>query len=108
MPDALAQVIRDVQARVLVLSYNNESWITLEDLVKLCSERGHVAVLAFDSKRYVGAQIGIYNPDGAKVGKVSHLRNVEYVLVAGPKEVVTSMTEPYEGSVQPDLQQSLF
>jgi adenine-specific DNA-methyltransferase len=104
MPGALAQVIRDVQAQVLILSYNNESWISLKDLVTLCSERGHVAVLAFDSKRYVGAQIGIYNPDGDKVGKVSHLRNVEYVLVAGPKDVVTSMTEPYRRSGKPDLQ----
>ena len=35
-----------------------KSWSTM------CSVRGHVRVLAFDSKRYVGAQIGIYNPSG--------------------------------------------
>ena len=45
-------------------------------------------MVAFDSKRYVGAQIGIYNPAGEKVGKVSHLRNVEYVFVAGPTDKV--------------------
>ena len=73
MPLALRQVIADVKAEVLVLSYNNESWISLEDLVEACSVRGHVGVLAFDSKRYVGAQIGIYNPSGEKVGKVSHV-----------------------------------
>jgi adenine-specific DNA-methyltransferase len=51
---------------------------------------GHeeVQLLAFDSKRYVGAQIGIYNPSGHKVGKVSHLRNTEYVFVAGPSEKI--------------------
>lgn len=98
MPAALCQVIADVKAEVVVLSYNNESWMSLEDLVKACSVRGHVGVLAFDSKRYVGAQIGIYNPSGERVGKVSHLRNVEYVLVAGPKDVVTDMTAPYEGA----------
>lgn len=97
MPPALRQLIADVKAEVLVLSYNNESWISLEDLVEACSVHGHVGVLAFDSKRYVGAQIGIYNPSGEKVGKVSHLRNVEYVLVAGPKDVVSRMTAPYEG-----------
>ena len=40
-------------------------------------------VLAFDSARYVGARIGIHDPSGTKVGSVSHLRNTEYVLVAG-------------------------
>jgi adenine-specific DNA-methyltransferase len=42
-----------------------------------------VAVLAFDSKRYVGAQIGIHNPAGERVGRVRRLRNVEYLLVSG-------------------------
>ena len=51
-------------------------------------------MLAFDSKRYVGAQIGISNPDGRRVGRVSHLRNLEYVLVAGDRDVVTAMTAP--------------
>ena len=100
MPRVLRQVIADVQAEVLVLSYNNESWVTLEDLVEMCSHRGHVEVLAFESKRYVGAQIGIYNPDGEKVGRVSHLQNVEYVLVAGPKDLVASMTAAYERSAE--------
>jgi adenine-specific DNA-methyltransferase len=95
MPAALRQVIADVRADVLVLSYNNESWVSLEELVDICSVRGHVGVLAFDSKRYIGAQIGIHSPSGQKVGKVSHLRNVEYVLVAGPKAVVERMTAPY-------------
>lgn len=108
MPPALRQVIHDVKADVVVVSYNNESWVSLEDLVEMCSVHGHVGVLAFDSKRYVGAQIGIYNPSGEKVGKVSHLRNVEYVLVAGEKDVVTCMTTPYEGVSQPTAQRTLF
>lgn len=108
MPNALRQVVADVQAEILVLSYNNESWVTLEELVEMCSARGHVGVLAFDSKRYVGAQIGIYNPSGAKVGRVSHLRNVEYVLVVGPRDVVAKMTAPYMDSTTPSRQASLF
>jgi adenine-specific DNA-methyltransferase len=95
MPDALRRVVADVRSEVLVLSYNDESWVSLEDLVEMCAPRGHVGVLAFDSKRYVGAQIGIYNPGGEKVGRVSHLRNVEYLLVAGPRDVVHAMTRPY-------------
>ena len=55
-PDArgLARVVADVEARVLVLSYNDESWVTFEELRDLCAVRGHVEVLAFDSARYVG------------------------------------------------------
>jgi len=108
MPTALRQVIADVKAEVVVVSYNNESWVSLEDLVDMCSVHGHVGVLAFDSKRYVGAQIGIYNPSGQKVGKVSHLRNVEYVLIAGAKDVVERMTVPFEGVSKPGAQHSLF
>jgi len=52
-------------------------------------------VLAFDSKRYVGAQIGIHNPEGKKVGRVGRTRNVEYVVVAGPKAVVSRMCAGY-------------
>ena len=48
-------------------------------------------VLAFDSARYVGARIGIHDPSGRKVGAVSHLRNTEYVLVAGHRARVRSM-----------------
>jgi adenine-specific DNA-methyltransferase len=54
----------------------------------MCEGRGQVEVLAFDSRRYVGAQIGIHNLRGEKVGRVSHTRNTEYVLVAGDADLV--------------------
>ena len=93
--DALAGVLADVRARVLVLSYNDEAWVSLDELVELCAPRGDVRVLAFDSKRYVGAQIGIHNPAGKKVGAVSRLRNVEYLLVAGePADVARTASGP--------------
>lgn len=83
MPDALAKVIATVAASVVVLSYNDESWISLDDLVDMCAVRGEVRIVAFESKRYVGAQIGIHNPSGVKVGTPGRLRNQEYVLVCG-------------------------
>jgi adenine-specific DNA-methyltransferase len=94
----LRHVVAEVRAELLVLSYNNESWVTLEELVEMCSGRGAVRVLAFDSKRYVGAQIGIYSPGGEKVGRVSHLRNVEYVLVAGPPDRVDTAASGLDGA----------
>ncbi|MEP6661996.1 MAG: DNA adenine methylase [Acidimicrobiales bacterium] len=83
MPDALAKVIATVAASVVVLSYNDESWISLDELVDMCAVRGEVRSVAFESKRYVGAQIGIHNPSGVKVGTPGRLRNQEYVLVCG-------------------------
>jgi len=85
MPDALAALVREVDARVVVLSYNDESWITLDDLRDMCAVRGTVDVLAVDSKRYVGAQIGVHDLRGVRVGTVSHLRNVEYLVVSGER-----------------------
>jgi adenine-specific DNA-methyltransferase len=93
MPAALARVLRDVRAEVVVLSYNDESWISLNELREMCSERGAVEVLALDSKRYVGAQIGIHNPSGERVGTVSRLRNVEYLLVCGDTTAVRRVAE---------------
>ncbi len=95
MPVALRATIENVDAEIVVVSYNNESWISFDELSDMCSGHGHVVALAFDSKRYVGAQIGIFSPAGERVGKVSHLRNLEYVLVAGPKECVDRITGPY-------------
>jgi adenine-specific DNA-methyltransferase len=93
MPAALAQVVTAVRAEVVILSYNNESWLSYEELHELCAGRGHVEVLAFDSARYVGARIGIHDPAGRKVGTVSHLRNTEYVLVTGPRARVRRMVD---------------
>jgi len=45
------------------------------------SSRGEVEVIEKDFKRYVGAQIGIHDPDGKKVGSVSHTRNKEFLFV---------------------------
>jgi adenine-specific DNA-methyltransferase len=101
MPDALRQVIADVQARVVVVSYNDESWVTIDELREWCAVHGHVEVLSFDSRRYVGAQIGIHNPKGERVGTVSHVRNLEYVVIAGDRSEVTRLADAtQEGSIR--------
>ena len=66
--------------------------------------RGAVEVLAFDSKRYVGAQIGIHNPTGKKVGQVGRTRNTEYLVVAGPARTVARLCAGYptaRGTAEP-------
>ncbi len=99
MPDALRRTIAAVDAEVVVVSYNDESWLTLDELHDMCSVHGDVVALAFDSKRYVGAQIGIHDPSGNKVGEVSHTRNLEYVVIAGPSDKLRTMSGPFEGAV---------
>jgi len=100
MADALAGVIADVDAAVVAVSYNDESWVTIADLEAMVADRGgDVCTLAFDSRRYVGAQIGIHNPQGKKVGKVSHLRNVEYVVVGGEPAAIRAVTGRFGGDI---------
>ncbi len=90
MPGAMADLVARARADLLVVSYNDESWVTPEQMTAALREAGHecVEVLAFDSKRYVGAQIGIHSPTGEKVGEVKRLRNVEYLFIAGDRERV--------------------
>ncbi|HWC33314.1 MAG TPA: DNA adenine methylase [Mycobacteriales bacterium] len=90
MPAALREVLTRVAADVVVVSYNDEAWVTPAEICQWLRDAGHpeVRMLGFDSKRYVGAQIGIHGPHGRRVGTVSHLRNTEYLVIAGSTDVV--------------------
>jgi adenine-specific DNA-methyltransferase len=94
MPAALEQVVRDVRARLLILSYNDESWMSRDDLTEICAVRGHVEVLSFPSARYVGARIGIHNPAGERVGSIGRLTNREYLVVSGERDDVRRVITP--------------
>ena len=79
--DALRRGHRQRPApRHLIVSFNNEGYIDREQMVELLGSRGEVEVEEIPYARYVGAKIGIYNPSGKKVGKVSHTKNVEYLF----------------------------
>ncbi len=83
--DAFRNVIAKLQSPLVIVSFNNEGYQSREQMEATLSQRGELFVIAKDFKRYVGAQIGIYNPSGDKVGDISHLRNEEYIyLVAQP------------------------
>lgn len=107
MAPAFADVLRRARAEVVVVSYNDESWMTAEEMMAALREAGHqdVRMLAFDSKRYVGAQIGIFSPAGARVGEVKRLRNIEYVFIAGPTDKVEAGIRA--GHANPKLIQDL-
>ncbi len=82
---AMRKLLTSVRADTLIVSFSNEGYLSRAELEamlgSLWDNQARVATLDVDFKRYVGAQIGIYNPKGQKVGRVSHLRNVETVYV---------------------------
>jgi len=90
MASALQQAIEGVSADTMVVSYNNESWVSAEQIEGWLQALDYESVQTFDFdyKRYIGAKIGIHDDKGEKVGKVSHLRNIEHVIVAGKKDLL--------------------
>lgn len=82
---ALAEVLGAVRARHVILSFSDEGFISLASLRGMLTARfGEVAGVPVVSRRYVGAKIGIYAPDGSLVGAPGHLTNTEWLFVAGP------------------------
>lgn len=86
--EAFTRLIGGIQSRFILVSFNNEGYINEADLVRLLEPKGYVEHVEVDFKRYVGAQIGIFNPAGRKVGKVSHLRNKEHLFLVGDEAAV--------------------
>ena len=87
--DAMKKTIEALRCKHILVSFNNEGHLTSDEMTALLSTRGHVGYASMDFKRYVGAQIGVYNPSGDKVGTVSHLRNRENLfIVSEDKSVV--------------------
>jgi adenine-specific DNA-methyltransferase len=80
----LADLLERVATPWIVVSVSDEGFHDPAAVAGKLGERGYVGALAIDFKRYVGAQIGIHNPAGERVGRVSHLRNTEWLFVCGP------------------------
>lgn len=85
MAQSFFSLLGRVRAQTIVVSYNDESWIGEDEMVSAILEAGFAQVkkFAFSQRRYVGAKIGIYDPQGKKVGKPGAERNIENVFVGG-------------------------
>lgn len=92
---ALATLLGSVRADTIVVSYNDESWVTSDQIRDWLTASGHerAELVAFDSTRYVGARIGIHSPEGRKVGAVGRLRNQEWLVIAGSARTVEKMVK---------------
>lgn len=108
--DAFKDLIRSVRSNVLIISFNNEGYISRDEMESILRSNwggtGYVSTIEVDYKRYVGAQIGIYNPSGEKVGKVSHLRNKEYMYVVSRDDLSERLAPMLESPQQ--AQRRLF
>lgn len=82
---AIERLVDDLDVRHLVVSFSNEGYVSRDEIVEILNRRGDVMVLERDYRRYVGAQIGIHNPKGVRVGEVSHLSNKEFVFVVSDR-----------------------
>lgn len=92
MPAALAGVIGKVAADTVVVSFSNEGFVPLPELVEMCRSRGNpVEVLSFDTRRYIGQRLGVYDPSGRKVGIPGPERNLEYVILSAPQAQLEAM-----------------
>lgn len=91
--EAMQAVCERVDARFVVVSFSDEGFLNREELEEMLAPHGHVEVVSVDHPRYVGAQIGVYNPDGKKVGRATHLRNTEFVFIAGDQQAVKAAAE---------------
>ena len=98
---ALRELVDSLDARYLVVSFNDEGYVSELELREILGARGPVAVLRVDCARYVGAKIGIYNPAGEKIGRVSHTRNQELIFVVACDSELPATIRERAAGLQP-------
>jgi adenine-specific DNA-methyltransferase len=81
MEAAFAAVVERVRARRLVVSFNDEGYLSLARLRELLRARGRVREVRVEHPRYIGHRLGVYNLRGEKVGKPGPARNHEHLFV---------------------------
>lgn len=81
---ALEYVINHSKARYLLVSLNDEGFVSSRQMRELLSNHGFVVSVSFKNRRYIGSRIGIYNNEGEKVGRAGKEWNREYLYLAGP------------------------
>lgn len=74
-------LLAEIESRYLLVSFSNEGFVPTAEMETLMAEFGRVQRVDIDFRRYVGAQIGVHNPAGERVGTVSHTRNIEHLFL---------------------------
>jgi adenine-specific DNA-methyltransferase len=84
---SVKEIINKCNSDIIIVSFSDEGYVSREWMEEVLRKRGEVITIRVGYNRYVGARIGIYNPEGVKVGRISHLRNHEYIYVVCPPEL---------------------
>lgn len=79
---ALEHVLFSLKSRRLILSFNDEGFVSLSELEAMLTRWGSFTRLDVPHRRHVGSRIGIYNLRGEKVGSPSHHGNHEFLFRA--------------------------
>ena len=83
MTDTVANCANNVKR--MVVSFNDEGYISKQEMVGLLEKHGPTKVHTINYQRYVGAKIGIHDNKGNKVGKVKKTTNNEFIYVTDVK-----------------------
>lgn len=78
---ALREVVMALKTRWILVSFSDEGYLHPGQVESILTERGPVSRKVVPHRRYVGHQIGIYNPQGVKVGTPGHGRNRELLFL---------------------------
>jgi adenine-specific DNA-methyltransferase len=79
--EAMRGIIQAAQAKTIIVSMNAEGFISPTSMVSMLEERGTVQTFPVHYKRYVGSQIGVYNPGGDLVGTPGATHTTEFIYV---------------------------
>ena len=86
---AFRELVAAIDARFLLVSFNDEGYLAPSVVSAILGARGTVHEVAVPFHRYIGAKIGIYNPQGEKVGAVSHTENHEHLFLVDTEHRLT-------------------
>jgi adenine-specific DNA-methyltransferase len=78
---ALREVVTALRTRWILVSFSDEGHLTPDQVEAILRTRGPVRRHVVPHRRYVGHQIGIYNPRGVKVGTPGPDRNRELLFL---------------------------
>lgn len=71
--EAFEQLIKRLPVRYVLISYNNESLVPIEELIALCKTIGPIHVEEIDFRRHIMSQLGN--------GEAGAKRNIEYLIL---------------------------
>jgi len=78
---AFRELLETVRARYLLVSFNDEGYLSPATLRALLAGHGGVEEASIEHRRYIGHQIGVYNLRGERVGTPGPAHNREHLFV---------------------------